>query len=104
MIDTEDPIRIIEDYRDPESGMTLAKSKWFYSNGESDYQGCEVLRYLPTEELYEIRWLSNNTVKKVSRFNLIFLREDEEAFNRRVEEAKRYREDAELIMKYYYMI
>ncbi len=30
--------------------------------------------------------------------------EDEDAFKRRIEEAKRHREDAELIMKYYYMI
>ena len=35
---------------------------------------------------------------------MIFLREDEEAFNRRIEEATRHREEAELIMKYYYMI
>ncbi len=62
------------------------------------------MRYIYQEELFEVKWLSNDTVKKESRFNLIFEREDEDAFNRRIEEAKRHREEAELIMKYYYMI
>lgn len=51
-----------------------------------------------------MRWLCNNSVKKVSRFNLLFDREDPKVFEKRIEEAKVYREDAELIMKYYYMI
>lgn len=46
LIDTEDPIKIIEDYRDPYSHRTLAKSKWFYANGEYEYKECEVIRYL----------------------------------------------------------
>ena len=89
---------------DPSTGLTLAKSKWFFANGEFDMRVCSVLRYLRDEELYEIKWLENEIVKKVSRFNLIFLREDEAAFQRRIDEARRHREDAELIMKYYYMI
>jgi hypothetical protein len=80
MIDTEDPVGIIEDYRDPVTGRTLARSKWFFANGESEYKECEVIRYLQDEELYEIKWLYNGTIKKVSRFNLLFLREDEEVF------------------------
>jgi hypothetical protein len=53
---------------------------------------CEVLKYLPKEELYEIKWLINDTVKKVSRFNLIFANEDEKEFYKRIEEAKHHRE------------
>lgn len=104
LIDTEDPVQIIHDYRDHLTRKTFAKSRWFYANGESELKQCEVLRYLQEEELYEVKWLSNDTTKKVSRFNLIFLNEDEEAFKRRIEEARRHRQDAELIMKYYYMI
>lgn len=104
MIDTEDPIAIIDEYRDPVSGKTLAKSKWFFANGDSEMRDCEVLRYLPKEEFYEIKWLVNDGIKKVSRFNLIFEREDEELFHKRIEEAKHHREYAELIMKYYYLV
>lgn len=104
MIDTEDPHGIILDYQDPASGLTLAQSKWFFANAEFEFKKCEVLRYLSQEELYEVRWLCNNSVKKVSRFNLLFDREDPKVFEKRIEEAKVYREDAELIMKYYYMI
>ena len=72
LIDTEDPIEIIEEYRDPMTHRTLAKSKWFFANGESEFKECEVIRYLPDEELYEVMWLSNASTKKVSRFNLVF--------------------------------
>ena len=104
MMDIEDPEEAIEQYRDQQTEKTLAKSKWFFSNGDSEMRECEVLRYLHDEELYEIRWLINDTTKKVSRFNLIFLMEDEQKFHQRVEEAKFHRENAELIMKYYYLV
>jgi len=61
------------EYRDLLTNKTYAKSRWFYANGESEFKQCEVVRYLPDEELYEIKWLSNESTKKVSRFNLIFL-------------------------------
>ena len=40
----------------------------------------------------------------MSRFNLKFDREDETEYFKRIEEAKFHREQAELIMKYYYLI
>lgn len=41
LLDEEDPVKIIEEYRDPASGMTLAWSKWFFSaaNIETTYDG-----------------------------------------------------------------
>lgn len=84
--------------------MVLAKSKWFFGNGDSEMRGCEVLRYLSEEELYEIKWIKNDTVKKVSRFNLIFDLEDHEIYKKRIEEASHHREYAEIIMKYYYLV
>lgn len=104
LMDIEDPIEAIDIYKDHSAGKTLAKSKWFFPNGDSEMRECEVLRYLSEEELYEIKWLINGTIKKVSRFNLIFDLEDEQKFHERVEEAKYHREQAELIMKYYYMV
>lgn len=103
-MDIEDPVGIIRDYRDKATGKTMAKSKWFFPNGDFEFRECEVLRYIEDEELYEVRWPNNKTTKKVSRFNLIFAMEDEPAFLKRIEEAKFYREDAELIMKYVYMV
>ena len=67
-------------------------------------RSCQVLRYLSDDELYEIKWDLNGQVKKVSRFNLKFDREDETEYFKRIEEAKFHREQAELIMKYYYLI
>ena len=57
LIDTENPHQVISDYADPETGLTFAKSKWFYANGESEFKMCQVLRYLDIEELYEVMWL-----------------------------------------------
>ena len=52
---------------------------------------CEVLQYLEKEELYEILWVENAGLKKVSRFNLLFNREDETEFRKRIEEATQHR-------------
>ena len=78
--------------------MTLALSKWFFSavniieagegDGRFEMRQCHVLQYLTDEELYEIRWLCNGQFKKVSRFNLVFLKEDQERFLRRLTEAE----------------
>jgi hypothetical protein len=46
LIDTEDPQEIIERYRDPVTGQTLARSKWFFATGESEMKECEVISYL----------------------------------------------------------
>jgi len=91
-------------YRDSETGKTMAKSKWFYANGEYELRDCEVLSYLEAEEQYEVKWAVNDGTKRVSRFNLIFDKEDEVEFQKRIEEAKSHRDYAEKIMRYNYMI
>ena len=78
----------------------MGLSKWFFSgkgyNEDQNASGyemrqCEVARYIDSEELYEVRWLCNGQYKKVVRFNLVFVREDQEAFLRRMAEAERMR-------------
>ncbi len=68
MLDEEDPHSLIKAYRDPATGLTLGLSKWFFSGAGYDMEQtaagyemrqCEVVRYLDSEELYEIRWLCN---------------------------------------------
>ncbi len=111
MLDEENPNEIIERYRDPASMMSIALSKWYLAASniiepETPYEmrKCEVIRYLDKDELYEVRWLCNGSYKKVSRFNLVFVMEDQEAFMRRMTEAERLRSEAELMMRYYLMI
>jgi hypothetical protein len=53
---------------------------------------CEVIKYIDKEELYYVRWLCNGSFKKVVRFNLIFMKEDQDSFLRRLAEAERMRE------------
>lgn len=77
-LDEEDLKTLIELYRDPDTGMTLGHSKWFFSTVLNEEQSnfelrqCQVLSYLEKEELFEIRWLCNGITKKASRFNLMF--------------------------------
>ena len=115
LLDEENPHQLIQQYRDKDTGLTLGLSKWFFSqanilpqyeisdnlvDNRFEMRQCEVIRYIDKEELYEVRWLCNGSFKKVVRFNLIFVKEDQEAFLRRHAEAERMREQAELIMKY----
>lgn len=107
LLDEEDPEELIERHRDHATGITLGLSKWFYSqniNTDFEMRQCEVLRYLKKEELFEIRWLCNGSTKRVSRFNLLFQKEDHASYYRRLQEAESLREQAELIMKYFHLI
>lgn len=42
--------------------------------------------------------------KRVSRFNLIFDKEDKAEYERRIEMAHKYRQEAEILMRYHYLI
>jgi hypothetical protein len=65
----------------------MARSKWFFPNGEAEMRECEVIGYSKEQELFEIRWVGKDSKKKVSRFNLIFKNESESQFHKRIEEA-----------------
>lgn len=85
--------------------MTLAFSKWNYPNGEAELRQCIVETYIKEKDLYEINWTHNTAIKKrVSRFNLIFDREDRDIYERRMAEAHKMREHAEILMKYHFAI
>ena len=53
-IDTEDPTTLVKKFCDESTGLTLARSKWFFGNGEFEMRDCIVLAYLPLEERFEI--------------------------------------------------
>lgn len=68
MLDEEDPHDLIRKYKDPATGLTLGLSKWFFSgqgyDADQNVSGyemrqVEVVRYLDSEEMYEVRWLCN---------------------------------------------
>ena len=70
---------------DPEDDKCYAYSRWLLPSGqEPELRRCEVLEFQPEKELFVIRWLHNEQCKKVSRFNLIFEREDRVALERRI--------------------
>ena len=93
LLDSEDPMYLIEQYRDPATGLTMALSKWNYPNGEAELRKCIVNDYIKKSDLYEIIWVQNTNIKKkVSRFNLIFDLEDKALFEQRLNEAHKMRE------------
>ena len=101
-LDREDPKELLDQFRDPD-GKVHARSKWFFANGEFELRPCEVVHYDFEIDRFVILW-PNGATKNVSRLNLMFKNEDEGTLQRRVAEAARYREDAELIMQYHYLI
>ena len=103
-VDSEDPNQMIENNVDPRTGFCMGKSKWFFANGEYEMKECYILGYDGKMDRYQIQWVGKDNKKQVSRLNLIFKNENFEDFQKRIEEAKFYREKAELIMKYNYLI
>ena len=105
LLDIEVPEDIIEQYKDEATGVTIGLSKWNFPSGQAELRECFVDSYIKTQDLYEIRWCHNSEIqKKVSRFNLIFKLEDSEEYERRIELAHKYRQEAEILMRYHYMI
>jgi len=99
------PEDVIRQYEDIESGETIGLSKWNFPSGEAELRECVVDGYIKNQDLYEIRWCHNRQIKKkVSRFNLIFKLEDQEEYERRIFLAHKFRQDAEILMRYHYMI
>ena len=61
--------------------------------------------FIKNKDLYEVTWCHNPEIrKKVSRFNLIFKLEDKDEYERRIFLAHKFRSEAELLMRYHYMI
>jgi len=105
LLDIEDPAATIEKYRDEATGQTIGLSKWNFPSGEAELRECLVFGYIKKQDMYEIRWCHNPEIhKKVSRFNLIFKNEDKEEYERRIFLAHKFRQEAEILMRYNYMI
>ena len=96
---------MIRRYEDPATGKTIGLSKWNFPNGDAELRECFVNCYINKLDLYEIKWChSREIAKKVSRFNLIFKLEDKDEYERRIFLAHKYRSDAEVLMRYHYLI
>ena len=77
LLDLEEPTQAIQHFADPATGQTIGLSKWNFPNGDAELRECIVERFDGAKDTYEIRWLHNPELKKrVSRFNLIFKKED----------------------------
>ena len=105
MLDIEKPLELIKFYADPATGKTIGLSKWNFPNGDAELRECFVDKYITKTDLFEIRWCHNIEItKKVSRFNLIFKAEDKDEYERRIFLAHKFRSEAEVLMRYNYMI
>lgn len=99
--DAAEPIKIlshIERY-----GYIPGYSRWFFPNGSFEWRECTVIRYDQETDRYEIQWSSSKS-KLVSRMNLRLEGEDPESYELRIQDAHKYRDIAEVIMKYTYFI
>jgi hypothetical protein len=46
LLDVEDPLKILDDYKDGVDDLTYALSKWNFPNGDADLRRCIVSQYL----------------------------------------------------------
>jgi len=71
--------------------LTFGVSRWLLKDNSTELRQCEIVSYLPAEELFLIRWKQNGKTKKVARFNLLFENEDKKKLEWRITEAEELR-------------
>ena len=110
------PLEIYDPLDDPQTPHTFIKtmqgdskevtgqSKWFYGDGDYQWRDVTVVSYDKTDDRYVIRWDFSGKTKKVSRLNLRFTNEDISIHKRRRREATGIRDEAELIMRFHYIV
>jgi hypothetical protein len=81
---------LMHKYKDPSTGIVMAYSKW-QADELTTFRECQVIDYIPAEEMFVIQWRINKKHKKVTRFNLRFALEDESQFNSRLQAAEALR-------------
>ena len=91
------------EHQKAENPTLSAFSKWFFGNGTYEWRSCNVESYDEQKEQYLIVW-PNGVTKLVSRLNLRFANENEKEFEERISEAKKYREDSEISLRYNFFI
>lgn len=87
-----------------EDGRTFGFSKWFENNGEFEWRRCEVVRYDSENEKFVICWEHNQKEKKVTRVNLCFEKESKELYEKKLQQAEKFREISEIFFRYNYVI
>lgn len=96
------PDKLLEEYKLSYPSLQ-AYSKWFFGNGTYEWRLCTIEKYDTEKELYSIVW-PNGSKKSVSRINLRFIDEDEQKFEQRIAQARKYREEAEISLRYNFFI
>jgi dynein heavy chain len=99
--DPGEPIKIITEIE--KCGYVRGYSRWFFPDGSYEWRECFVTGYDQDSDRYEIRWNASKS-KLVSRMNLRLYYEDPDSYEHRISEAHKYRDIAEVIMKYTYFI
>ena len=98
IIDPMSPGNLLDHYK-ANNPVVSAFSKWFFGNGTYEWKSCTVESFDSEKDQYLIFW-PNGTKKYASRINLRFFDEDESKFEERIAEARKYREDAEVSIRY----
>lgn len=84
-------------------GEALVYSKWFFPDGTYEWKRAKILRFDQTVDRFLIQW-ENGSQKHASRVNIRLLEEPELKFEERLKDAGKYRDQAEVIMKYTFYI
>ena len=100
--DENSPQEFIEAIR-KKHGEAVAYSKWFYPNGTYEWKKCRILGFDSRIDRFSIQW-ENGTKKHASRINIRLLEESEQIFDDRLNSAGLLRDQAEVIMKYIFLI
>eukprot|EP00966_Prymnesium_polylepis_P221507 5124140-Prymnesium_polylepis.2 len=79
----------------------MARSRYYGPDGNLTLTPCEVARYLPSDNKFEVQWVHNGKRKLVSRLNLLFDEEAQSKFTYRVGQAKALRFAFEADIRYF---
>jgi hypothetical protein len=89
---------LLEKYRG-KNGRVLGRSRWFYTDGTSEFRDCEILSFDKDENRYVIKWCANGIIKKASRFNMRVEGEDVSVLHYRIKAAITNRLIAERVIQ-----
>ncbi|CAG9321581.1 unnamed protein product [Blepharisma stoltei] len=104
ILDPETPRKLLEQLKiESKDGLVHAHSKWFFADGTYEWRDCIAQEYDVENDRFIIIWPSGK-IKRVSRINLRFPYDNEEDYEKRIDEAWRHRENAEKVLRFNYMV
>ena len=100
--ETKDPNHFINEIRS-KHGEAQIYSKWFFPDGTYEWKKAKILKFDERVDRFLIQW-ENGSLKHASRVNIRLVEEEEQKFEERLKDAGKYRDQAEVIMKYTFYI